>query len=109
MTKMTLRQVCEETGISRRAIQGYEKAGLICPDGRTERGYLLYSQRTIEKMILIKLLQNLGFTVKEIRGLIEGPKPMMRIAVEKAIINLKKKKEDIDDLIKEGTSLIDKL
>ena len=41
MTVMTLREVCDSYGVSRRAVQGYEKAGLISASQKNERGYLL--------------------------------------------------------------------
>ena len=43
MAEMTLRELCDSLGVSRRAVQGYEKAGLVSPEGKNERGYLLYS------------------------------------------------------------------
>lgn len=66
MEKFTLRRLCELGGISRRAIQGYEKAGLLSPIGRNERGYLLYDGLALEKAIRIRKLQDYGFTVKEV-------------------------------------------
>ena len=32
----TLKEVCEMLGLSRRAVQGYEKAGLIRPSARNK-------------------------------------------------------------------------
>ena len=36
--QQTLRQVCAELKFSRRTIQGYEKAGLVAPSGKTNTG-----------------------------------------------------------------------
>lgn len=33
MNTMTLREVCDSLGVSRRTVQGYEKAGLVKPTG----------------------------------------------------------------------------
>ena len=46
----TLRQVCRITGVTRRSIQGYEKAGLVHPSGHNERGYLLYNAEGIQRI-----------------------------------------------------------
>ena len=46
----TLRQVCRITGVTRRAIQWYEKAGLVHPSGHNERGYLLYNAEGIQRI-----------------------------------------------------------
>lgn len=36
MEEKTLREVCDLVGITRRAIQGYEKAGLVVPVGKNK-------------------------------------------------------------------------
>lgn len=41
---MTLKEVCLLAKVSRRAIQGYEKAGLVSATGKNKRGYLLYDE-----------------------------------------------------------------
>ena len=66
MNELTLRELCQECGVSRRAIQGYEMHGLVKATGKTDRGYLLYGQAEKVKVEHIKSLQNYGFTVKEI-------------------------------------------
>ena len=35
------REICETLGVSRRALQGYEKAGLVTASGRNKYGHLL--------------------------------------------------------------------
>lgn len=35
---MTLREICESLGVSRRTLQGYEKAGLVASTGRNKYG-----------------------------------------------------------------------
>lgn len=69
MKKITLREVCEMVGVSRRAIQGYEKNGLVQPIGKNKYGYLLYDEVAIEKISTIKMYQDMGFSVKEIKQL----------------------------------------
>lgn len=64
-TDMTLAEVCKVADVTRRAVQGYEKAGLIIPTGKTSRGYLLYNTKTVERIKEIKWLQQLGFTLNE--------------------------------------------
>ena len=42
--EQTLRQVCTGLKLSRRAVQGYEQAGLVAPSGKNKYGYLLYGE-----------------------------------------------------------------
>ena len=69
MQEMTLREVCNIVGVSRRAVQGYEEAGLVNSSGKSKYGYLLYDEAAVEKIRCIKQYQDFGFTVKEIKVL----------------------------------------
>ena len=40
----TLREICNILEVTRRAVQGYEKAGLVTPSERNKYGYLLYNE-----------------------------------------------------------------
>ena len=71
---MTLREVCKMTGVSRRAIQGYERAGLVLPTGKNERGYLLYDEDAMKRIRQIKFFQDMGFSIKEIKEISNAPK-----------------------------------
>lgn len=84
---MTLRELCEELNISRRAIQGYEKFGLVHATGHTKHGYLLYDPEVQDQIRRIRLLQEVGFSLREIKELWSLPIPEQRellIAKQKA-------------------------
>ncbi len=66
---MTLHELCDALGISRRTIQGYEKHGLVKSSGRNARGYLLYDTQAQTEIAQIRQLQMFGFPVKEIAAL----------------------------------------
>lgn len=83
MEYRTLRELREILGVTRRAVQGYEKAGLVEPSSKNERGHLLYDQKTQERISRILLYQRFGFTIKEIKCLIDAPD----IEIKKALIN----------------------
>lgn len=85
---ITLREVCEAEGVSRRAVQGYEQAGLVPPTGRNERGYLLYNESEQEKIRQIKFFQEMGFSIKEIKEISNAPKQVMKEAIERKIEKL---------------------
>lgn len=66
---MTLHELCDALGISRRTVRGYEKHGLVKASGRNERGYLLYDAQMQTVIAEIRQLQLFGFPVKEIAAL----------------------------------------
>lgn len=106
MSEMTLRQVCDATAVSRRAIQGYEKAELVSASSRNKRGYLLYDDNSQERIRQIKLFQELGFSVREIKEVIDAPKEVLRAQLELKIDVLKEKGEHIEVLIGKANELI---
>lgn len=108
MDAMTLREVCDILEISRRTIQGYEKAGLVSPSGRNKRGYLLYDEKTRERIKEIRLFQMGGLSRKEIAEMIDASGDVRKEALERLLIRLEEKKEDVDLLIQEIYQLIER-
>ncbi len=109
MNNLTLREVCEVTKVSRRAIQGYEQAGLVTASARNERGYLLYDEKSCKKIQQIRLFQDLGFSVKEITEIIDAPKEELKVALESKISILQEKGDRIEVLISKARKLINQL
>lgn len=106
---MTLHQLCDTLGISRRVIQGYEKHHLVNATGRNARGYLLYDSHMQEKIREIRQLQKFGFSVKDIQVLLTLPKSEFRIRLiaQKAI--LEQKNSDLKEQLWIMTELIKQL
>lgn len=109
MKNMTLREVCDAVEVSRRAIQGYEKAGLVSATGRNERGHLLYDTGSQERIRQIKLYQELGFSIKEIGEVIDAPNHVLKYALEERVEKLKTEKVHMEELIQKAYTLISKL
>ena len=109
MDELTLRQVCNVVNVSRRAVQGYEKAGLVSATGKNERGYLFYDDYARERIRMIKLFQDMGFTVREIKEIIDGPDEKLKAALEKRLKNLQSKLKHTKDIINTVQDMIDKL
>lgn len=70
MQEMTLKEVYKNLGVTRRAVQGYEKAGLVLFSGKNKYGYLLYDEFATEKIRIIKMYQDFGFTIRAIKELL---------------------------------------
>jgi len=64
-------EVAAEVGLSLRTIRHYEEVGLVPPSGRTTGGFRLYTERDIERLRLVKQMKPLGFTLDEMRDLLE--------------------------------------
>ena len=107
--KMTLRELCEATGVSRRAVQGYEIAELVGASDRNKYGHLLYDQEAERRIKEIKLFQEAGFTVKQIKVLIEAPNDILKEALQEQIAKLMQEIEQKENVICEVKKMIDRL
>lgn len=81
----TLKEVCTELDVSRRAVQGYEEAGLVKATKKNKYGHLLYNQNAQERIERVKLFQDLGFSIKEICALIDAPKEILKPRLEQQV------------------------
>ena len=65
-------EVAERVGLSLRTVRYYEEQGLFEPAGRTDGGFRLYTQREVDRLLLIKQMKPLGFTVQQMRDLLNA-------------------------------------
>ena len=66
-------EVAERVGLSLRTVRYYEEQGLFEPAGRTDGGFRLYTDSEVDRLLLIKQMKPLGFTVQQMRELLDGP------------------------------------
>lgn len=64
-------EITQSTGVSDQAVRYYERKGLIRASGRTSGGFRLFTPATISRIHLIKEAQELGFSLEEIRVLLD--------------------------------------
>jgi DNA-binding transcriptional MerR regulator len=62
--------VAERVNLSLRTVRYYEEAGLLMPVGRTVGGFRQYDDNAIDRLLLIKKMKPLGFTLEEMRALL---------------------------------------
>ena len=68
---MQIGAIAQLVGLSLRTVRYYEEAGLVLPAGRTPGGFRLYDNDAVERLRLIMKMKPLGFTLDEMRLLIE--------------------------------------
>ena len=69
---MTVKQVAENTGLPSRTIRYYDRIGLVAADERSAAGYRLYSREEEGKLRFVRRAKALGFSLEDIRGLLEA-------------------------------------
>ena len=100
--RMTLKEVCDQVRVTRRAVQGYEKAGLVKAIERNKYGHLLYDEIAIEKIQEIKQYQDFGFSIKEIQELQDLQKEKYMEMLEKRLslmqLEMQRMQENIEKI-----------
>jgi DNA-binding transcriptional MerR regulator len=78
---MKLKEVCTETGLSRKTIRLYEEKGLLVPrkEYRNGREYREYSEKDVARLKQIALLRKAMFTMEEIHRMQEDPEAIQEI------------------------------
>lgn len=107
----TLHQLCEEIGVTRRAVQGYEMHSLVKPSAKNKYGHLLYDEQAQKRIAVIKDYQRLGFSLKEIESLIDASDELVTAALERQVVKLQEEHEEkavLIDMAKEWIATIQK-
>lgn len=63
--------VAERTELSLRTLRHYDEIGLITPSERSAGGFRLYSEADVERILLIRRMKPLDFTLEQMRELLE--------------------------------------
>ncbi len=64
--------VAERTGLSLRTVRHYEEVGLLPPAERSPGGFRLYHDAAVQRLLVVKQMKPLEFTLEEMRELLEA-------------------------------------
>ncbi|RFS87323.1 MerR family transcriptional regulator [Actinomadura spongiicola] len=67
---MQIGEVADRTGLSLRTIRHYEEVGLALPTARSQGGFRLYTDDDVARLLVIKRMKPLDFTLEEMRDLL---------------------------------------
>jgi Zn(II)-responsive transcriptional regulator len=89
---LTIGKVAARAQVSADSIRFYEREGLLSPAQKSESGYRLYTEEAVRRINFIKHAQQCGFSLSEIRELLELKghdqsccNDVYRVAVEKKL------------------------
>jgi len=69
--RMQIGEVAERTQLSLNTLRHYDQTGLVVPSGRSQGGFRLYTDADVERLLSIRRMKPLGFTLEEMRELLE--------------------------------------
>jgi len=75
-------EVAERAGLSLRTVRYYEETGLLEPAKRTDGGFRLYTDEHVDRLVLIKRMKPLGFTVQQMRELLDARETLIDNAAD---------------------------
>ncbi|TNY37843.1 MerR family transcriptional regulator [Thermomonospora catenispora] len=67
---MQIGEVSARTGLSLRTIRHYEEVGLAPPSARSQGGFRLYTEDDVARLLAIRRMKPLGFSLEEMRDLL---------------------------------------
>lgn len=67
---MHIGELADRTGLSNRTIRHYDEIGLLHPSGRTEGGFRLYTDTDLARLLIIRRMKPLGFTLEQMAELL---------------------------------------
>lgn len=67
---MRIGEVAEQTSLSLRTLRHYEDIGLVIPSARTDGGFRLYTERDVARLLIVRRMKPLGYTLEEMSALL---------------------------------------
>lgn len=65
---MHIGEVATRTELSLRSLRHWEEVGLLTPSGRTDGGFRLYAESDVDKILVIRRMKPLGFSLDEMKA-----------------------------------------
>jgi len=69
---MQIGEVASRTELSLRTIRHYEETGLVIPSARSQGGFRLYTEADVARLMVIRRVKPLGFTLDQMRDLLDA-------------------------------------
>lgn len=68
---MLIGDLSEATGLSQRTIRHYDDVGLLPATARSDGGFRIYTDADLQRMLVIRSMKPLGFTLEEMAELLD--------------------------------------
>ncbi|HHK60563.1 MAG TPA: MerR family transcriptional regulator [Desulfobacterales bacterium] len=98
---LTIGRLARQSGVGVETIRFYERQGLLPPPARTPANYRIYPEQDVRRLRFIRRAKALGFTLREIRELLDlrhrpdASKKEVRQRAEAKIADLDRRIEEL--------------
>lgn len=93
-------EVSKRSGVGIEALRFYERGGLLDSPSRTFSGYRVYGEEVLERLEFIKRAQALGFSLDEIRQIVDDARKGQSPCDEVREI-VRRRMEELDERLRE--------
>ncbi|MDI6022209.1 MerR family transcriptional regulator [Leucobacter sp. UT-8R-CII-1-4] len=69
---MHIGELAERTELSLRTIRHYDEIALLTPSGRSDGGFRLYTEGDYDRLMLIRRMKPLGYSLEQMRDLLSA-------------------------------------
>ncbi|WP_309132373.1 MerR family transcriptional regulator [Brevibacterium sp.] len=69
---MHIGELADRTGLSLRTIRHYDEINLLTPSGRSDGGFRLYTEGDFERLMLIRRMKPLGYSLEQMGDLLRA-------------------------------------
>ena len=113
MNGLTIGKLSKLAGVTNDTVRFYERYGLIDPVSRSESNYRLYREEDADRLRFIKRAKELGFTLNEIKELLElsqnpnATKADIKNRTEHKIEDIKQKIHDLSRILSALVHLVE--
>lgn len=97
--------VAERTELSLRTLRHYDEIGLVNPSERSEGGFRLYSEADVERILLIRRMKPLDFTLEQMRELLDITH---EVSQPQASVEARQKLREIEAIAMERRTALEK-
>lgn len=98
--KYKVKELAEIVRVSVRTLHHYDEINLLKPEYISESGYRLYIDKNLERLQQILFFKEIGFSLEEIKTILDDPNFDRKKALDSHKKLLLKKKERIEEMIK---------
>lgn len=95
----TIKQLADLSGVTPRTLRWYDREGLLRPGRVTEAGYRIYGPKEVDRLQEILFYRELGFSLADIRRLLDDPAYDRQAALQSHLAELKARRARLDGLI----------
>jgi len=103
---LSIGQFAEKAEVSARTVRYYESIGLLPKSSRTENNYRYYDPQWLERMMRIRDLQSLGFSLEDIKSILSVSNTELHerlkarlLEINQEVLNLTESRERILNLL----------